>query len=546
MSILVFMFREIWLSYGKNYYDDDKPLQLFLRYIGFEGDEDLSHLGQYVSTKMMEVAYVVDHYARPVLKRWSVRGREINYVQVAPEHFEAVRQLLKYGVVSKPLLNQDLLYHFVSGYVISDAGFFCTITVTEQTAYGLAKYGDEEAKAYYLPNFFKSESPWLGATFYTEVQAGSDLGSTEAVAYQEGERRWRLRGIKYFTSNVGLADAAIITAKPHPPRPGAKGVAAFFAPAYRPDGEPNWRILRLKDKLGTVTVPTGEVELVDTVAHLLGTVDTGIYIALEILTIARIDNSTAGLGLARKALWEAYLYGQERRAFGKRLVEHPLYIRDLVEMEAKLEATLLLTLKAAKLFSDASRERPPYTPSYHYARLLTHIVKNMAAWVSIDVTRYSMELLGGIGFLEEFPLAKLHRDALVTSIWEGTSNIQSLDMAEAFFRKDAGRAYVEEVSTEISKIGGQEARQKLSAALAQARDEVAYALNDGVEFHSKRLLSTLGTLYAAALFQRWAEDLGEEWAQAMGKIYIQTELLKKDIDQATARKAAEGLSWMAL
>jgi len=157
-----------------------------------------------------------------------------------------------------------------------------------------------------------------------------------------------------------------------------------------------------------------------------------------------------------------------------------------------------------------------------------------------------MELLGGIGFLEEFPLAKLHRDALVTSIWEGTSNIQSLDMAEAFFKKDAGRAYMEEVSTEISKIGDQEARQKLSAALAQARDEVANALNDGVEFHSKRLLSTLGTLYAAALFQRWAEGLGEEWAQAMSKIYIQTELLKKDVDHATARKAAEGLSWMSL
>jgi len=75
--------------------------------------------------------------------------------------------------------------------------------------------------------------------------------------------------------------------------------------------------------------------------------------------------------------------------------------------------------------------------------------------VSTDVTRYSMELLGGIGFLEEFPLAKLHRDALVTSIWEGMSNIQSLDMAEDLFRKDAGRAYMEEVSTEISKIGDQ-------------------------------------------------------------------------------------------
>jgi len=138
----------------------------------------------------------------------------------------------------------------------------------------------------------------MGATFYTEVQAGSDLGGLEAVAEKIDERRWRLRGVKYFTSNVGLADAAIITAKPGPPRLGAKGAYAFFAPAYRAGGRPNWRILRLK--LGTITVSTGEVELVDTEAYLLGAAETGIYIALEILTIARIDNSTAGLGLARR------------------------------------------------------------------------------------------------------------------------------------------------------------------------------------------------------------------------------------------------------
>jgi hypothetical protein len=119
-----------------------------------------------------------------------------------------------------------------------------------------------------------------GATFYTEVQAGNDLGGLETVAERIDERRWRLRGVKYFTSNVGLADAAVITAKPAPPRPGAKGVAAFFAPAYRAGGRPNWRILRLKDKLGTITVPTGEVELVDTEAYLLGATEAGIYMAV--------------------------------------------------------------------------------------------------------------------------------------------------------------------------------------------------------------------------------------------------------------------------
>jgi acyl-CoA dehydrogenase len=496
---------------------------------------------------MMEEAYYVDHYAKPVLKRWSVRGEEINYVQVSPSHLQTLYDLLKFGVVSKTLTGEsDLMYHFVSGYLISDAGFFCTITLTEQTAYGLAKYGDDETKALYLPNFLKRDRPWMGATFYTEVQAGSDLGGLETVAERIDERRWRLRGVKYFTSNVGLADAAIITAKPAPPRPGAKGVAAFFAPAYRAGGRPNWRILRLKDKLGTITVPTGEVELVDTEAYLLGATEAGIYIALEILTIARIDNSTAGLGLARKALWEAYLYGNERKTFGRRLVEHPLYLRDLVEMEAKLQAVLLLTLAAAKSFSDvAPGERPPYSQAYHYARLLTHIVKNMAAWVSIDVTRYSMELMGGIGFLEEYPMAKLHRDALVTAIWEGTSNIQALDMAEAFYRKEAGKTLFEELASRISRIRDDEVRRKLVAALEEAREEAAAALRDGVELHAKRLLTQIGTLAAAALYREWAESIQEEWADAMSKIYVNVELLKRDVESALVKKASYGLLWMS-
>jgi len=541
------VFRDLWLSYGKNYYINDKPLQFFLDALKFQGGEDLSSLGAYVSTKMMEEAYYVDHYAKPVLKRWSVRGEEINYVQVSPSHLQTLYDLLKFGVVSKTLTGEsDLMYHFVSGYLISDAGFFCTITLTEQTAYGLAKYGDDETKALYLPNFLRAEKPWMGATFYTEVQAGSDLGGLETVAERIDERRWRLRGVKYFTSNVGLADAAVITAKPAPPRPGAKGVAAFFAPAYRAGGRPNWRILRLKDKLGTITVPTGEVELVDTEAYLLGATEAGIYIALEILTIARIDNSTAGLGLARKTLWEAYLYGNERKTFGRRLVEHPLYLRDLVEMEAKLQAVLLLTLAAAKSFSDvAPGERPPYSQAYHYARLLTHIVKNMAAWVSIDVTRYSMELMGGIGFLEEYPMAKLHRDALVTAIWEGTSNIQALDMAEVFYRKEAGKTLFEELASRISRIRDDEVRRKLVAALEEAREEAAAALRDGVELHAKRLLTQIGTLAAAVLYREWAESTQEEWADAMSKIYVNVELLKRDVESALVKKASYGLLWMS-
>lgn len=533
------------LSRGRNYYSQDVPLQLLLRHLNFKGDADLERLGSYVSTVAMEEAYHIDRHARPALRRWDVLGREVNEVLVSSGHLRTLYDLLGFGVVSKPLTGEaDLMYHFVSGYVISDAGLFCTVTVTEQTAYGLSKYGDEEARSSYLPNFLRRDRPWMGATFYTELGAGSDLGGLETVAERFGDGRWRLRGLKYFASNAGLADAAIIAAKPAPLRYGAKAVATFFAPARRPDGRPNWRLLRLKEKLGTITVPTGEVELDGTEAHLLDTLDSGIYVALEILTVARIDNSVAALGLARKAMWEAYLYGRERRAFGRRLAEHPLYVRDLVEMEARLQANLLLTLVAARAFSEVSHERPPYSPAYQRARLLTHVTKNLAAWTSIELTRYSMELMGGIGFLEEFPLAKLHRDALVTSIWEGTSNVQSLDMAEAFFAKEAGWSLLSELGSRISRIGDGEARRKLSAVLENVREEAALAVRDGVELHAKRLLTLLGRLTAATCYREWAEASGEEWATAMSDVYLLSEVLGRDLDSELVRRASSGLRWM--
>ena len=535
----------IWLSYGRNYFSQDRPLQLFLEHLGFRHKGSLEGLGSYVSTRMMPEAYHIDRHARPSLIKWSVRGEELDEVLVSSGHIRTLYDLLGFGVVSKALTGEaDLMYHFVSGYVISDAGLFCSVTLTMQTAYGLGKYGDDATRSAYLPHFLREERPWMGATFYTELGAGSDLGGLETVAERAGDGTWRLKGLKYFASNAGLANAAIVTAKPAPVRYGARAVATFFAPALRPDGRPNWRLLRLKEKLGTITVPTGEVELNETLAHILSTPENGIYVALEILTLARIDNSLAGLGLARKALWEVYLYGRERRAFGRRLVDHPLYLRDLVEMEARLQANLLLSLVTARSFTEVSDERPPYSPNYHAARLLTHLTKNMAAWTSIDLTRYSMELMGGIGFLEEFPMAKLHRDALVTSIWEGTSNVHSLDMAEAFYSKEAGWNLLEDLNARISGLSDQEARRKLSAALEGVRDEAATAVRDGVELHAKRLLTLLGRLISATLYQEWAESSCEEWATAMSRVYLLTDVLGRDVDSDLVRRASYGLAWM--
>ncbi|EQD30792.1 acyl-CoA dehydrogenase domain-containing protein, partial [mine drainage metagenome] len=132
---------------------------------------------------------------------------------------------------------------------------------TAQTAYALQKYADSGTKDRFLSKYLDPDDPWYGATYYTEIQGGSDLGSNRASAsFQDG--KWTISSDdKYFASNAGLADGAIITARPDGSESGVKGLSIFFVPARNSRGELNYNVRRLKDKLGTISVPTGEVEM---------------------------------------------------------------------------------------------------------------------------------------------------------------------------------------------------------------------------------------------------------------------------------------------
>jgi acyl-CoA dehydrogenase len=437
-------FNEIFRSKGINYLSEDLPLSEFLKFLNFHADNDLEILGEYVSSELIEIMDYVDHNGKPELIMWNLDGKRTDYVRLSPEHRNALKKLQNLGVVIKSAAGeQSWMYHFVSGYLISDSGIFCSLTLTAQTAYALRKYfnGDES----FINHYLDKKDPWYGATFYSETQGGSDLGANKTKA-METENGWVINGSdKYFASNAGIADGAIVTAMT-----GDKGIRSletFFVPAIRKTGDLNYNIRRLKNKMGTIAVPSGEVEFTNSEAYLIGEKGKGIYYAMEILTISRIDDALAAVGIARKALWEAYLHTEKRSAFGKKLIEHPLMMKDIISLEAELEASLVISLYAAQLFSDVTDIKPPYNDKYNYARFITHIAKNMAAWSSDHITQYSMEIFGGIGFFEEFPMPKFHRDALVTSIWEGTSNIQALDMIETILKKGVASMFFNDLKT---------------------------------------------------------------------------------------------------
>ncbi len=515
---------EVSLAYGLDHYEVDGPYRVLLRY--FLGREpDLRGLGRFAGSDVYEVGYRVDRVGQPLLFTWSVDGVRRDVVWLDPAERRVLEELVrKYGVNRAPYEGGSWHEHYAGIYLVGDPGLACVLTITMQTAYTLYKYGGDLGKHH--ANLAGLEEPLMwGATWFTEVQGGSDLGANTTTAVRGEDGVWRLTGYKYFASGAGIADLALVTARIPGSRPGAKGLSLFLVPRLNRRGEPNYAIRRLKWKSGTVAVPTGEVELIDSEAYLIGEADKGIYYTLESLMVSRLSNSMGALGVARKAYLEAYLYALRRKAFGRRLVDHSLVVRDLLEMEAELEATMAVTMKAITLFDRAWRDTPPYGEAYHYARLLTHIAKNMTAEMASRVTQTAMELFGGIGFLHEFPVERWHREALITPIWEGTSNIQALDMLEVMEKKGAHKALLQELD-ELARDSPDPSLAKAALDLAGEALRIASTPESAV-FNAKDILRMLGSSTAILLLLDASSRIGDPAAAQVARIYYESRVLGK-------------------
>ena len=525
------VYHHISSVYGTNVYEVDEPLKLTLRHF-LKKTPDLSSLGAFAGGELYEVADYVDKLANPLHVMWSIRGERVDAVLLDPAQRWVLEKLMhEYKVNQPPFKGGSWHEHFAAIYLVSDPGIACILTVTIQTAYALAKYGDSALKRF-IPHLIGEAEPIMyGATWFTEIQGGSDLGANLTKAVKTGDS-WRLSGgWKYFASNAGLADVALVTARPEGAPPGVKGLGLFLVPRTRPDGSANFTIRRLKLKSATKSVPTGEVEFNDTVAYPVGELEKGIYYVLEDLMVSRLANSAGALGIARKAFLEALGYAQFRRAFGKKLIEHPLVVHDLLEMELLINGGLALMFKAIQEFQSVSSETPPYSEHYHYARLLTHITKNITAEAAAYVTRLAMELHGGLGFLEEFPVERLHREALITPIWEGTSNIQALDMLEAIVKKKAHMPLLDDMRGLSESEIALNALKVIEGTLGKIAHMTAYE----VEFHAKRILETIGHAIATILTADMGIKLGDESILNAARLYYakfveNRELTSREID----------------
>jgi hypothetical protein len=353
--------------------------------------------------------------------------------------------------------------------------------------------------------------------FLTERQGGSDVGANTTRAVPDGDE-WRLHGEKHFCSNVD-AEVFIVLARPEGAPDGTRGLATFIVPRLLADGSPNgFRILRLKPKLGTVAVPTAEVELDGARAWIArgaiadgprsGTDGprSGINTMMEMVNGSRFGVALMGLGIHRRSFLEAVIYAAQREQWDQRIDRYPLVRETLVDLLVELEAGTALTFECAAATRGADTEEQGRA----LRRILVPLAKIRATREAISAASQSLELLGGNGYMEDWPMARQLRDAQCHTIWEGTENILCIDVRRAINNERAHVALLARVERALDSAGpgtGIGAAlgpivDAVAATLGEAReaiDHLADASTDLQLLHARRFSYLLADLVEGAL-----------------------------------------------
>lgn len=444
------------------------------------------------------ISEATDRAGTPWLRMFDRLGRRVDEILLSPSYRRMVQKGYQEGILWRVFEEGSLLSSYLLGYVASfyDPGLYCPYTVSLSTVVPLEKYGADALKNRFLPLLLRGQgTAWQGATWMTEARGGSDLGHTvETVARSEGDR-WILDGDKYFASNVG-AELAVVAARPEGASGGVGGLALFLVPRYRENGALNYFIRRLKDKISTRSVPTGEVELRNSEAYLLGRPEWGIYLIMDVLNLSRVANSIGSVAVVQRAIAEALGFAEERVAFGKPIVEHPLLAKQVEERFSELRAAFALAWEAVSLLNETWRETPPFSERHHLLRVVAHLAKYWTAELAAQTAKWSMEVHGGMGVLSEYGVERWLREAMILCIWEGTPHRQILDGLEVMERKGAHRLLFEHLKPFADRKGLAEMVSRVEGHLDLPQEEK--------EARAEGVFRDLARFTAHALFAKHA------------------------------------------
>ncbi len=469
---------------------------------------------------------LADRENEPRLNQWSAWGARIDKIEVSPLWREAERLAAEHGLVALAYERQhgalSRIHQFALAYLFTPSTdlYSCPLAMSDGAAKTLTVSGNEALIERALPHL-TSRDPlefWTSGQWMTEAAGGSDVGLTETIARRE-DGGWRLYGRKWFAS-ASASQMALALARPEGNPPGGKGLALFYVETRDAQGRPNrvW-VNRLKDKLGTRKVPTAEILLDATPADLIGGTRDGVKAIAPMLNVTRTWNAVSAVALARRGLALARDYAYRRIAFGAPLSEKPLHVDTLAGLEAEFLGAFHLTFFVVELLgrdeAGAASEQQA-----QLSRLLTPVAKLLTAKQAVQILSEVIEAFGGAGYVEDTGLPLLLRDAQVLPIWEGTTNVLSLEALRALdaagglgvVKREIGILFREVRDPDLVKISAQVER-----AIEQAEGWLEKAMGAGreaLEAGARRFATTLGRAMELALLARhaqWSLEHEQDW-----------------------------------
>jgi len=358
------------------------------------------------------------------------------------------REAAEFGLFTKA---RNELHKFAMIYYSAhngEASINCGISCTDGLIRSIEAKGSEFLREFYLPKLLSSDTPFAGAQFVTERTGGSDVGAIETLAVKDDNGNWTISGEKWFCSNPD--EYFLVAAKFDTKAQGTAGVATFLVPRSLPDGNLN-RIsfTRLKDKLGTRSLPTAEMKFDNAMAFPIGELHEGFKTLMNyVINASRIHNAINACAFTHRAFLEARNYARQREAFGQTLLASPLIQETLITLLERAWRNRILTFRLIALI-DKNGIAPEDPEQAMWQRFLTNLAKYRTALPLVDSMREAILILGGNGIVEDFTiLSRLFRDAMIIETWEGPPNTLCLQIM-----RDAAKSNLfARFQTEISEV----------------------------------------------------------------------------------------------
>ncbi|MDH3202157.1 MAG: acyl-CoA dehydrogenase family protein [Myxococcales bacterium] len=499
----------------KEHLERSLPKDLFKRF-----EPEYRALGELSGGELYR-ASLEDRLNEPRHIEWDAWGRRVDRIEVTSVWKRAQVISAEYGLVAagydSELGPHARTHQHAMNYLVQASmdTYSCPLAMTDGAARTLLDSKNQELIDHALPRLLSRDpaSMWTSGQWMTERIGGSDVNQTETVARRDGDT-WRLYGTKWFTS-ASTSEMAITLARPEGNPPGGRGLAVFYLELRDEDGRlKNIQVNRLKDKFGTRKLPTAELTLEGTPAIPVAGLENGVRNITPMLNITRTWNAIGAAYGMRRPIALAIDYARRRKVFGQPLNEMPLHVDTLAEMIAEADGAFLLAFRVADLLGRS--EAGVATPSEELAlRLITTLAKLTTGKQVVSVSSEALECFGGAGYVNDTGLPQLLADAQVLSIWEGTTNVLSLDSLKVLQQEGIWDAYVEETERLLRSVKDarlEEAARRARVAVEHAGRWLQQAAEDRpvLEAGARRFAMTLGRALELALLVEHAQWCLEE------------------------------------